>query len=65
MHIYCKNCKKHTYNTFPKKLILISENKFEVKSNCAICLTKRTLDEIGGKYDLENELNIYFKFFVD
>ena len=27
MHIYCKKCKKHTGNTFPKKLVLISKNK--------------------------------------
>ena len=25
MHIFCKKCKKHTGNTFPKKLILISK----------------------------------------
>ena len=23
MHIYRKNCKKHTGNTFPKKIVLI------------------------------------------
>ena len=66
MHIYCKNCKKHAGNTFPKKLILISKNKFKVKSKCAICLTKRTfIHEIEGEYDLESELKIYFQFFVD
>ena len=27
MHIYCKKCKKHTINTFPKKLVSISKNK--------------------------------------
>ena len=26
MHIYCKKCNKHTGNTYPKKLILISKN---------------------------------------
>ena len=33
LHIYCKNCKKHTVskNTFPKKLILISKNKMKGK----------------------------------
>ena len=53
MHLYCKNCKKHTGNTFPKKLILISKNKTKGKSKCVICLTKRTfIDKIEDKYDL-------------
>ena len=66
MHMYCKNCKKHTGNAFPKKLILISENKTKRKPKCAICLTKRTLiHEIEGKYDIESELEIYLKFFTD
>ena len=66
MHIYCKNCKKHTGNTFPKKLILISKNKIKGKSKCAICLTERTfIDEIESEYDLESELEIYFQFFTD
>ena len=66
MHIYCKKCKKHTGNIFQKKLILISKNKIKGKSKCAIFLTKRTfIDEIEGKYDLENELEIYLQFFTD
>ena len=66
MHIYCKNCKKHTGNTFPKKLILISKNKIKGKSRCTICLTERTfIDEIEDEYDLESELEIYFQFFTD
>ena len=66
MHMYCKNCKKHTGNTFPKKLILISKNKIKGKSKCAICLTERTfIHEIEGKYDLESELKIYLQFFTD
>ena len=33
---------------------------------CAICLTERTfIHEIEGKYDLENELEIYLRFFTD
>ena len=63
MHIYCKKCKKHTSNTFPKKLVLISKNKIKGKSKCAICLTKRTfIDKIEG--DLEIELEIYLQFFT-
>ena len=59
MHIYCKNCNKHTSTTFPKKIILISKNKIKGKSKCVICLTERTfIDEIEG--DLESELEIYF-----
>ena len=66
MHIYCKKCSKHTGNTFPKKLILISKNKIKGKSKCAICLTERTFtDETEGEYDLENELEIYPQFFTD
>ena len=64
MHTYCKKCKKHTANTFPKKLILISKNKITGESRCAICLTKRSfIDEI--KYDLENALEIYLQFCAD
>ena len=66
MYIYCKKCNKHTGNTFPKKLILISKNKTEGKSKCTICLTDRTfIDEIEGEFDLESELEIYFQFFID
>ena len=34
MHIYCKKCSKHTANTIPKKLILISKNK--IKENLGV-----------------------------
>ena len=64
MHIYCKNCRKHTANTFPKTLVLISRNKIKGKSRCAICLTKRFfIDDI--KYDLKSALEIYLQFFTD
>ena len=66
MHIYCKKCKKHTGNRFPKKLILISKNKIKGKSKCVICLTERTfIDEIEGEYDLESELEIYLQFLTN
>ena len=64
MVIYCKKCNKHTRNTYPKKIILISKDKIKGKSKCAICLTERTfIDEIEG--DLERELEIYLQFFTD
>ena len=64
--MYCKNCKKQTGSTFPRKSILISKNKIKRKSKCATCLTKRTfIHEIEGKYDLESELEIYLQFFTD
>ena len=64
MHIYCKKCKKHTSNTFPKNLILISKNKIKEKSKCAICLTEMSfIHEI--EYDLGSELEIYLQFFTD
>ena len=64
MHIYCKKCDKHTSNTYPKKIILISKNKIKGKSKCAICLTERTfIDEIED--NLEHELEIYLHFFTD
>ena len=63
MHIYCKKCKKHTSNTFPKKLVLISKNKIKGKSKCPICLTERTfIDKIEDEYDLESELEVYLQF---
>ena len=66
MHIYCKKCKKHTANTFQKKLILISKNKIKGKSKRAICLTERTLiHKIEDKYDLESQLEIYLQFFTN
>ena len=66
MYMYCKNCKKHTGNTLPKKLALISKNKIKGKSKCAICLTERTfIHKLEGKYGLESELEIYFQFFTD
>ena len=66
MHMYCKNCKKHTGNTFPKTLVLISKNKIKRKSKCAICLTERTFTHgIEVKYGLEKELELYLQFFTD
>ena len=64
MHIYCKKCNKHTSNTYPKKIVLVSKDKIKGKSKCAIYLTERTfIDEIEG--DLERELEIYLQFFTD
>ena len=64
--MYGKNCKKHTGNTFPKKLVLISKNKIKGKSKCAICLTEKTfIHEIESKNDLEGELEIYLQFFTN
>ena len=66
MHIYCKNCTKHTGNIFQKKLILISKNRIKGKSRCTICLTESPfIDETEGEYDLESELEIYLQFFTD
>ena len=66
MHMYCKNCKKHTGNTFPKKLVLISKNKIKGKSKCAICLTEMTfIHDIEDKYSLGSELEICLQFFID
>ena len=64
MHICCKKCNKHTSNTFPKKLVLISKNKVKGISRCAIILTERSfIDEI--EYDLESALEVYLQFFTD
>ena len=64
MHIYCKKCNKHTANTSPKKLVLISNYKIKGKSRCVICLTERSfIDEV--EYDLETALEIYLQFFID
>ena len=65
MHIYCKKCKKHTSNMFPKKLVLISKNKIKRKSKFAICLTARSfIDETEDKYDLQSELEVYLQFLL-
>ena len=65
MDIYCKNCKKRG-NMFPKKLLLILQNKIKGKSKCAICLTERTfVHEIEDKYSLESDLEIYLHFLTD
>ena len=55
MHMPCKNCKKHTGNTFSKKLVLISKNK----------IRGIFLNEIENKYDLESNVKVYPKFFTD
>ena len=53
-HVYCKKCKKHTGNTFLKKLIFISKNKIKGKSKRVICLIKRSfIHEIEDKYVLK------------
>ena len=63
MHLYCKKCKRHTGNTFPKKLVLISKNKIKAKSRSFICLTEiYFIDEV--EYDLESALEVY-QFFID
>ena len=66
MYMYCKNCKKHTGNTFPKKSVLISKNKINERSKCVICLTERTFThEIEDKYGLESELQFCLQFFTE
>ena len=53
-------------NPFPKKLVLISKNKIEGKSKCAICFTERTfIHEIEDKYGLESKLETYIQIFTD
>ena len=66
MYIYCKKCKKHTSNTFPKTLALISKTKIKGKSKCAIYLTEKTfIEKTENVYDLESELEVYLQFFTD
>ena len=55
MRIYCKKCKRHTNNTFLKRLVFISNNKIKGKSRCFICLTERTFID-DTEYDLESAL---------
>ena len=64
MHIYCKKYCKHTANTYPRKITLISKNKITGKSRCVVCLSKRSfIDDI--EYDLESSLEVYIQFFTD
>ena len=58
--MYCKNCKKHTGNMFPKKIVLISNNKIKGKSKCAIYLTERTF--IHESEDIVQKVNQEFIF---
>ena len=65
MQFYCKICHKHTGNTFPKQLALISKNKINGKSKCATCLTGRTfIHEIEDKYVVESDLEFIFTFLL-
>ena len=64
MCLYRKKCKRHTSNTFPKKLVLISNNTIKGKSRCFTRLTERSfIDEV--QYDLESASEIYLQFFAD
>ena len=70
MNIHCKKCNKHTVNTFPKKIVLISKNKNKGKSRCAICLAERsfideTENDLESEYDVESALEIYLQHFTD
>ena len=66
MQIYCKNCKKHTGNTFPKILVPISKKIIKEKSKCATCFTERTfIHEIEDKYNVKNKVKVSPKFFTD
>ena len=61
MHIYCKNYKKHTECTHPKKLVLISDKKAKAKSKCAKCLTDKTFFvKINDEYSLEQSVKNFF-----
>ena len=64
MCLYCKKCKRHKSNKFPKKIVLISSNKIKGKSRYFICLSERSfIDEV--QYDLQSALEIYLQFFID
>ena len=64
MCLYCKKCKRHTSNKFPKKIVLISSNKIKGKSRYFIYLSERSfIDEV--QYDLQSALEIYLQFFID
>ena len=66
MQIFCKNCKEHTWNTLPKKLVPISKNIIKEKSKGALCLTEKTfIHEIEDKYDIESKVKVYLKFFTE
>ena len=61
MHVYCKNCKKHTECAHLKKMVLISNKKAKAKSNCAKCLTDATFfDKINDEYHSEQLVKHFF-----
>ena len=66
MDIYCKNCKKHTECTHPKRIDFnIRQKKAKVKSKCSKCLTDRTFfDKINDEYDLEQLIKHFFSLLM-
>ena len=59
--MYCKNCKKHTGNTFSKKNI----PDFKEENQRKIKISYLFIHEIEDKYDIESKLEIYLQFFTD
>ena len=50
MLTYCSECEKHTYNTYPKKLVMMTNIKIKGISRCADCLTNKSFfDKIKDK----------------
>ena len=54
MLTYCSNCKKHTHNICPKKLVMMANKKLKGKSRCTDCKAIQSFfDKIKHKRELE------------
>ena len=54
MQIYCSRCYKHTDNTCPKKLVILTNKKIKEKPRCADCTAIRLFsDKTTDKYELK------------
>ena len=54
MLTYCSNCKKHTDNIYPKKLIMITNKEVKGKSRFTDCMANKSFsNKIKYKSELE------------
>ena len=53
MQIHCSVVKKHTYDAYPKKLVIITNKIIKGKSRCTNCMTIwLSIDKIRDKDEL-------------
>ena len=45
MQIYCSECKKHTDNVYPKKLVMMTNKVIKGTSKCADCMAIKSFSD--------------------